>query len=307
MKVAIVGAGGYAGSELTSLARAHPSFTEVHAMRGRADVPAQGDIAPLDLARFSQVDLVFLCTPHGAAAPLAKAALDAGAKVVDLSADFRLKDAADELSDTAVYGLTEHARDEVTTAKLVANPGCYPTAVLLPLLPLLEAGFIAEDTPIVADCKSGVSGAGIGATEVTHYGNVHENFRAYGVGTHRHTAEIHQTADTDRIVFVPHLLPCFRGLLATLYITPRPSLDASVARRILSEAYEQEALVETLTDGTPCLRDVQNRNHCAIGAADAYGQVVVVSALDNLRKGAAAQAMQNANLMLGLEEGLGLA
>lgn len=318
MKAAIVGATGYAGQELTGLLRGHPAIEPTHLMRGRAEAPAQGEIAPLDTSFFAEVDVVFLCTPHGAAAPLARAALDAGAKVIDLSADFRLKDPAvyeatydtphpaPDLLDVAVYGLTEHARAEIAGARLIANPGCYPTSVVLPLLPLLQADLVAPDFPIVADCKSGVSGAGVAPSNTTHYGNIHENFRAYKIGEHRHAPEIHQAAGTDAIVFVPHLLPCFRGILSTLYLTPAPGVNAASAREALHAAYDDEPFIDVLQSGTPSLRDVQHSNRCAIGVADAFGQVVLVSVLDNLLKGAAGQALQNANLALGLEEGLGL-
>lgn len=318
MKALVVGATGYAGQELCGLLARHPVLEASYLMRGRPDAPASGNVVPLDTGRFAEVDVVFLCTPHGAAAPLARIALDAGARVVDVSADFRLRDAdlyertyglphpAPDLLDAAVYGLTEHARREVTAARLVANPGCYPTSVLLALLPLLEAGLVADRTPIIADCKSGVSGAGVAATATTHYGNVHENFQAYKVGEHRHAPEIHQATGTDRVVFVPHLLPCFRGILSTLYLTPAPGVGAADAEEVLRGAYGEEPFVEVLP-APPSLQDVQNTNRCGMAAADAFGQVVVVSALDNLLKGAAGQALQNANLMLGLEEGLGLA
>jgi N-acetyl-gamma-glutamyl-phosphate reductase len=320
MKAAIVGAGGYAGQELQTLLARHPSLDCALPMRGRAQSPAEGHLLALDLERLGEVDLVFLCTPHGAAAPLARVALEAGAKVVDLSADFRLKDPAvyeatygaphpaPDLLDVAVYGLTEHNRREVSSARLVANPGCYPTSVLMPLLPLLEAGLLEAEAPIIADAKSGVSGAGAGANATTHFGNVHDNLRAYGIGDHRHTPEIWQAAGTDRIVFVPHLLPCFRGILTTLYLTPRTGIGPARAREVLQVAYAEEPFVEVLPpDTSPTLHDVQHTNQSAIGVHDAYGQLVVVSTLDNLVKGAAGQALQNANLMLGLEEGLGLA
>lgn len=318
MKAAVVGATGYAGQELSGLLQAHPALEPTYLMRGRAEAPALGQVQPLDTALFAEVDVVFLCTPHGAAAPLARAALDAGAKVVDVSADFRLKDAALyeatygaahpalDLLDSAVYGLTEHARAEVAGARLVANPGCYPTSVLLPLLPLLEAGLVDVGASIVADCKSGVSGAGVAATATSHYGNVHENFQAYKVGEHRHAPEIHQAAGTDKVVFVPHLLPCFRGILATLYLTPQPGVTAAHAQEVLHAAYDHETFVDVQASA-PSLRDVQHSNRCAMTSADAYGQIVVVSVIDNLVKGAAGQALQNANLTLGLEEGLGLA
>lgn len=336
-RACVVGATGYVGGELCGLLRRHPQLELATAMSSRPgpfEEPVEeaveeavegaiegacaGDVQPLDPTRFADHDAVFLCTPHGAAAPLARAALEGGARVVDLSADFRLRDPATyeatygaphpapDLLDGAVYGLTERARPDLDGARLVANPGCYPTAVLLPLLPLLEADLLDPTAPLVADAKSGVSGAGKAATETTHFGNVHENFRAYGVGTHRHTAEIHERAETDRVVFVPHLLPCFRGILATLYLVPRRGVDARTVGATLTRAYADEAFVEVLPTGTPALAHVRHTNRCALGTADAGGLVVVVSVLDNLLKGAAGQALQNMNRMLGLEEGLGL-
>jgi N-acetyl-gamma-glutamyl-phosphate reductase len=249
---------------------------------------------------------------------LARAALDGGATVVDVSADFRLRDPAlykatygadhpcPDLLDAAVYGLTEHARPALAGARLVANPGCYPTAVLMGLLPLLQNGLLHDTAPIVADAKSGVSGAGKSPSEITHFANVHENFRAYAVGTHRHTPEIHQAAETDRVVFVPHLLPCFRGILATLYLQPAAGVDADQVRDCLESTYSEETFVHVSANGTPELREVQHTNHCHLGVAQAGPVVAVVSVIDNLVKGAAGQALQNMNLALGFEESAGL-
>lgn len=318
----VVGASGYAGRELCGLVEGHPELELSARMTSRADAdPARLSAEGLDAlepGRFGEADVVFLCTPHGAAASAARAALDAGARVVDLSADFRLRDPAvysatygeehpaPELLAEAVYGLTERAREEVSGARLVANPGCYPTSILLPLIPALEAGLIEPGRAIVADSKSGVSGAGKAPTEVTHFGSVHENFRAYGVGTHRHTPEIHQGAGTHEVVFVPHLLPCFRGILSTLYLPPTAGVDATRVRTALQAAYADEPFVRVLEDGVPALADVQRTNRCWMGVAQAGNSVVVVSALDNLVKGAAGQALQNANGMLGLPEATGL-
>jgi len=324
----VVGASGYAGRELCGLIEAHPGLALGARMSSRAaraepaPAPAESErdegLEPLDPERFGAFELVFLCAPHGAAAPLARAALDAGARVVDLSADFRLRDAAryaaayghphpaPDLCAGAVYGLTEHARAALDGARLVANPGCYPTSILLPLLPLLAAGLLASEGPIVADAKSGVSGAGKTPSEVTLFGNVHENFRAYGVGTHRHTLEIHAAAGSERIVFVPHLLPCFRGILTTLYLPPAPGVGAAEVGACLRESYAGEPFVRLLERGLPSLADVQRTNRAWMGVAQAGPSVVVVSALDNLVKGAAGQALQNANRMLGLDETAGL-
>lgn len=326
LQAAVVGASGYAGQELCGLLARHASLElrAVHSARpgagaGPAPIPSAPEQTPYGPGSFDGLDAVFLCTPHGVATPFVRAALEVGAKVVDLSADLRLKglDAweaaygmthpAPDLADAAVYGLTEHARSAVAGARLVANPGCYPTSVLLPLLPLLDAGQVAAQGPLIADAKSGVSGAGKGPTETTLYHNVAENFRAYGVGTHRHAPEIAEHASDDRIVFVPHLLPCFRGILTTLYLPPAPGVTADRARATLAAAYASEPLVHVLPAGVPALREVQNTPTCRMGVAEAGGSLVIVSAIDNLLKGAASQALQNMNLMLGLRETEGLA
>ncbi len=323
---AIVGASGYTGRELLSLLARHPSLRASVVMTARPGAQPEppafpGDplIDPLDLTRLATVDGVFLCTPHGAAAAIARAALAHGVKVVDLSADFRLRDPetyertygdahpAPDLLAHAVYGLTEHRRDAVRAASLVANPGCYPTSVLLPLLPLLHAGVLDERAPIVADCASGTSGAGKALAERTHFGNVHENFLAYGVGAHRHAPEIAQEAACDRVVFTPHLLPVFRGILATIYVTPRPGVDAAAVRDCLRERYTAEPFVRVYAQGQPELRAVQHTNECHVAVAASGPLLVVTSAIDNLQKGASGQALQNMNLMLDLPERAGLA
>lgn len=324
-KAAIVGASGYTGRELLTLLARHPHLRATAVMTARPGAapeppafPGDPAIDPLDLGRLAAVDGVFLCTPHGAASEIARAALAHGKKVVDLSADFRLRDPAayaatygsahpaPELLARAVYGLTEHARDAVRTASLVANPGCYPTSILLPLLPLLRAGLMDAHAPIVADSKSGTSGAGKAPSERTHFGNVHENFCAYGVGNHRHAPEIRQEAGTDRIVFTPHLLPTFRGILSTIYVQPARGASAEAMRSCLHERYVHEPFVRVYDKGLPELRCVQHTNECHVAVAASGALVVLVSAIDNLVKGASGQALQNMNLMLGLPETEGL-
>ena len=324
--VAVVGATGYAGAELCGLVAAHPEMRLASAMSARAEGgeraatrPGEFDVTAYDPEVFADVDGVFVCAPHGASAPAVLAALAAGARVVDLSADFRLSDpsvyasaygaphpAPERLAD-AVYGLTERARDRVAAARLVANPGCYPTSILTPLLPLYDAGLVARDTLVVADSKSGVSGAGKAPNERTHFGNVHDNFLAYGVGTHRHTPEIHEHAGTRAIRFVPHLLPVFRGILSTIYVQPLAGTCADDVRDALAKRYADETFVRVLDAGaTPQLADVQRTNRCDLAVCDADGVVVILSAIDNLVKGAAGQALQNMNLMLGLDEAAAL-
>ncbi|MFN7671712.1 MAG: N-acetyl-gamma-glutamyl-phosphate reductase [Planctomycetota bacterium] len=322
---AIVGASGYTGRELLDLLSRHPRLRATAVMTARAGAapeppafPNDPTIDALDLDRLAAVDGVFLCTPHGAASAIAKAALAHGKKVVDLSADFRLRDPAlyervyhaahpaPELLAEAVYGLTEHRRAAVAAARLVANPGCYPTSVLLPVLPLRQAGLLDERAPIIADSKSGTSGAGKAPSERTHFGAVHENFCAYGVGVHRHAPEIQQEADTPNLVFTPHLLPTFRGILSTIYLTPNAGVTADAVRECLRARYADEAFVRVYDKGQPELRCVQRTNQCHIAVAASGPLVVVTSAIDNLVKGASGQALQNMNLMLGLPEGDGL-
>lgn len=323
--VAIVGATGYTGRELVRLLARHPTLELRHVMGSREgqapeapELPVDPVVEPLDLARLDGVDGVFLCTPHGASAELAAKILARGVRVVDLSADFRLRDASvyattyghahphPELLAEAVYGLTEHARARVATARLVANPGCYPTSILLPLLPLVHAGLLDARAQIVADAKSGTSGAGKNPSPRAHFGAVHENFCAYAIGTHRHAPEIWQEADTARITFVPHLLPVFRGILTTLYLTPNPGVTADAIRACLHEAYADEPFVTVYARGLPELNRVQFTNRCDLAVAPAGGHVVVVSAIDNLVKGASGQALQNMNRMLDLPETAGL-
>ncbi len=331
-KAIVVGASGFAGRELCGLLNRHPGIALIAAVSARMNpagpsvatttppqqAAVQAPLPSLDLDALDRADVVFLCTPHGLAAPLAQEAYDRGTLVVDLSADLRLKDAgqyeqvygnphpAPALLNTAVYGLTERTRAQVAEAQVVANPGCYPTSILLPLQPLLDAGLIDVKSPIVADSKSGVSGAGKTPNETTHFANVHENFRAYGIGDHRHGPEISQETAGANVVFVPHLLPCLRGILTTLYITPSVGVDAQTVRTALQDAYASEPFLRILDQGTPQLKDVVHTNDCHMAVHSAGPLVVITSAIDNLLKGAAGQALQNANTMLGLEETLGL-
>jgi N-acetyl-gamma-glutamyl-phosphate reductase len=271
------------------------------------------------------VDFAFVCLPHGEAAPTVKRLLDGGAKVVDLSADFRLRDAAEysrayghphaapALLAEAVYGLTEAARDRVRAARLVANPGCYPTATLLALLPLARGGFLGEFGAIV-DAKSGVSGAGRGLKQGSLFCEVNEGFAAYNVGRHRHHPEMAQELAAAagrpvRLTFAPHLAPLSRGMEATIYLAPQAGAGLREAGALLREAYAAEPFVRVLPDGKlPGVRDVAGTNLCRIGVTDdpRGGRVVVVSVIDNLLKGAAGQAVQDFNLAFGHDEREGL-
>jgi N-acetyl-gamma-glutamyl-phosphate reductase len=248
--------------------------------------------------------------PHRAAAPAVAALRERGLKVVDLSADFRLERAAyerwyqpheaPELIDDAVYGLPEAHREEIRTAELVAGPGCNSTAALLALLPL--RGLIEE---AVVDIKAGVSGAGREATEETHYVSAVDNVNAYKIEGHRHSAELEQELPGVRFSFLAHLLPIDQGILASCYATPSEPLLREDARELFEDAYADEPFVE-LVDGSPRTRDVRNTNRAQVHVTVVEGRVIALAAIDNLWKGAAGQAVQDLNLMLGLAETAGL-
>jgi N-acetyl-gamma-glutamyl-phosphate reductase len=335
INVGIVGATGYTGVELLRLLVRHPqaairtvtSRTEAGrqvsalfpSLRGHLDLAfAEPERAPL-----RECDLVYFATPNGTAMTMVPALLEAGARVIDLSADFRLKSADEwmrwygsphacpQLLEDAVYGLPELRREEIKRARLVANPGCYPTAVILGLAPLLEAGVI-EATGIIADAKSGVSGAGRTASDRNLYCETGDNFHAYAVSGHRHLPEIRQelgeVLEGDvGIVFVPHLVPMLRGIHATLYARPRSAGSDPFAA--LSRRYRGEPFVDVIAGAVhPDTRSVRGSNTCriAVHRPPDVDAIVVLSVIDNLVKGAAGQAVQNMNLMMGLPETLGL-
>ena len=327
-RVAIVGASGYAGRDLLRFCSRHPEVTSITAMSAREggaptrlDARGEWTAVPLDLDTLGRDhDVVFTCLPHGIGSAVVRAALEgpAAPRVIDLSADHRFRDAAlfarvygeehpsPDLCDAACYGLTEHDRDGIKAARLVANPGCYPTASLLGLLPLAQSGVIAAGSRVVIDAKSGVSGAGKSPSDTTLYGNVNETLRAYGVGTHRHAPEIASRIDGDiKLSFVPHLAPMFRGMLATIYVEPGAGESAATARAALTERYADETFVHVLDEQVQT-GDVVGTNHCHLSVADVGGAVVVTSAIDNLVKGAAGQALQNMNVQLGFDETWGL-
>lgn len=325
-RVAIVGASGYGGQTLAQACASHSNIESVTRMSGRegvdrvsADPRGQAWIEPLDLdALGSDFDVVFLSLPHGVGHGPTAAALAGDARVIDLSSDHRFKDASEyervygaahpapELCDAAVYGLTEHGRSEIACARLVANPGCYPTASLLGLLPLVKACALRPGGRVTIDAKSGVSGAGKSPSTTTLYGNVNENCRAYGVGTHRHAPEIRSQLEVDLpVTFVPHLMPMFRGMLATIYVEPALGVKLAHARQALESAYANEPFVHVI-DAQPETNSVTGTNHCHISIAEADGALVVTSAIDNLMKGAAGAALQNMNVMLGFDEMEGL-
>jgi N-acetyl-gamma-glutamyl-phosphate reductase len=325
----VFGAAGFTGALTARLLFRHPSF-ELRTVTARSDVGQRLDdlyphhrvpltLEELDLDRHAGVEAAVVAYPHGAAAELVKELRQRGVKVVDLSADFRLRDPAvyelwyrkppaTDLLAGAVYGLPEHYRAQIRDADLVANPGCYPTAALLALGPLARAGLIED---VVIDAKSGVSGAGRAATDATHFVTVDENVSPYGVPRHRHTPEIEQELAAQgadvRITFTPHLIPLDQGELVSCYVGTNGALDAVDLDQLYADAYAAEPFVE-LTASPPGVRDVRETNICRISVHrdTRTGRAIVFAAIDNLWKGAASQAVQNLNLMFGLPEGEGI-
>lgn len=334
IKVGIVGGTGYTGVELLRLLAPHPKVELVTiTSRGDAGTPVTEMFPSLRgfinlafedpaRARLSECDLVFFATPNGIAMQQAPALLDAGVRVIDLAADFRLRNVGEwekwyGMSHTAprwvgqaVYGLPEWNRDQIKKARLVANPGCYPTAVQLGFLPLLRSGLVDTDT-LIADAKSGVSGAGRKAETHILFSEAADNFRAYGVSGHRHLPEICQglsqfSGGEVGLTFVPHLTPMIRGIHATLYARIRDETDFQA---LFDAAYADEPFVDVMPPGShPDTRSVRSANVCRLAIHRPQGQrtLVVLSVIDNLVKGAAGQAVQNMNLMFGLDETLGL-
>lgn len=327
VRVAVAGATGYTGQELLRILSRHPAVTIVAATSSGAasaatrKLPAlahifKGTITPLDPAALAgDADLVFLALPDKAAAELAPALLEAGVRVIDLSGAFRLRDDAQRarwypethaLPAGLAYGLTELERASVASARMVANPGCYPTAALLALRPLLQAGIVASGTDVVIDAKSGVSGAGKTPSERTHFSEVHGSVSAYGVFGHRHGAEIEQGAGRQ-VTFVPHLMPLDRGILSTMYVRVAPGTAEDVLASVYERTYAAEPFIRLAGSALPEIKHVAHTNFCDIGwRVDASGRAVVVSAIDNLVKGASGQAVQNMNVMLGLDQTTGL-
>lgn len=339
IKAAIIGANGYTGYELLRILAAHPGATVTEASsRQYAGQPVTGVFPSLsgfyDSMSFKApeeieaagTDVVFCCLPHGASQSVVAGFLKKGVRVIDLSADFRIKDKAtyeqwygehteSELLGSAVYGLPELYRSEIKEALLIANPGCYPTSAILGLAPLMKGSFAKADS-IIIDSKSGVSGAGRGANLATSYTEVSESFRAYNVGAHRHTPEIDQelsalSGSELKTTFTPHLLPVSRGILSTIYATLTPEAPASVAElaSLYRNFYAEEPFVRILGKGTlPDIKMVRSSNFIdiAIGTVSENGRVTILSAIDNITKGASGQAVQNMNIAFGLEERAGL-
>lgn len=337
LKAGIYGASGYTGQELLKILARHPDV-EIAAVTSRRfkGVPVSDvypcfegltdkqftDSSPDEFA--PKCDVIFSALPHGVAMDFVPKLLKAGKKVIDLSADFRLREAdvyekwyhghsSPGLLASAVYGIPELYREKIKAASLIANPGCYPTSVILGLAPLLKSG-IAELDSIIVDSKSGVSGAGREPKIGSLFCEVNEGFKAYGVLVHRHTPEMEQElsalAGTDvRITFIPHLLPVNRGILSTIYSTMKKGISSAALIDIYNEFYRNEQFVQVLKSGAyPNISSVKGTNNCQIGiGVDASRKrIVLVSVIDNLVKGAAGQAVQNMNLMCGLQEGAGL-
>lgn len=336
--IAVMGVTGYTGFELAKLLLRHPVVTQptfyvretngFHCLaqlfpqlRGKGEAPLRE--LSLGAITSSSAGTAFLATPHEVSAEIAPQLLDAGLRVVDLSGAFRFS-SADTFSrwynlpvphaarlGEAAYGLPELYADDVRSGKLVANPGCYATSVILALKPLSQAGLISTAQNVVCDCKSGASGAGKDPRRDLHFVEVDENFRAYNLFSHRHTPEIleHTGLEESQVVFTTHLLPVARGILSTIYVTLDTPQTPESVEKLYREFYAGKPMVRVWTAGKlPELQHVTNTNFCDIGfALDAPGKrLIVVSCLDNLGKGAAGQAVQNLNLMLGIEEQTGL-
>ena len=338
LKIAIVGASGYTGLELIRILHCHPEVavtcltSEQSAgkrisdvfptLRGRCELVLE-NLEPVRVAE--KADIIFTALPHKAAMEVVPTFLELGKKVIDLSADYRLSDPAvygqwyePHLNPTnlkkAVYGLPEIRRNRIKAAKLVANPGCYPTSIILGLAPLLKKGLI-DLSSIIADSASGVTGAGRSAKVDSLYCEVNEGYKAYGVGgVHRHTPEIEQelsllAGEPLKITFTPHLAPMDRGILSTIYATPATPVSNEMLAELYLDFYESEPFVRILTNGNlPSTAFVRGSNSCDIAPlVDARtGRIIIVSAIDNLVKGASGQAVQNMNLLCGFPETAGL-
>src|SRR5882672_4164661 len=326
-KIAIAGATGYTGQELLRLLARHPSVQITAATSSGSTsasarkLPAltrvwNGTITPLapeTLAR--DAELVFLALPDSAAAEIAPSLVDAGVRVIDLSGAFRLRDAdvrarwypeTHRLPAGVAYGLTERERDAVARAPLVANPGCYPTATLLALAPLADAGLLVAGADVIVDAKSGVSGAGKTPSERTHFSECHGSLSAYGVFNHRHGAEIEEGVGRT-VTFTPHLVPLDRGILSTIYVRVPPGTTEEAIGDVFERAYKDATFVRLVGSSLPEIKHVAHTNFCDIGwRVDPSGRAILVSVIDNLLKGASGQAVQNMNVMLGLDERMAL-
>ncbi|XP_059663498.1 probable N-acetyl-gamma-glutamyl-phosphate reductase, chloroplastic [Cornus florida] len=336
VQIAVLGASGYTGSEIVRLLANHPYFGITLMTADRKAGQSIGSVFPhlvsQDLpdmvaikdADFSNVDAVFCCLPHGTTQEIIKG-LPKELKIVDLSADFRLRDIGEyekwygqphraaDMQKEAVYGLTEISRAEIQNARLVANPGCYPTSIQLPLVPLIKANLIGLNN-IIIDSKSGVSGAGRGAKEANLYTEIAEGIHSYGVTSHRHVPEIEQglcDAASSKITvsFTPHLMPMSRGMQSTIYVEMALGVSIEDLYQQLRSFYEDEEFIVLLKKGQiPHTRHVRGSNYCVMNVFPDRipGRAIIISVIDNLVKGASGQAVQNLNLMMGIPENTGL-
>ena len=324
-RVAIAGATGYAGQELVRILARHPAVTLTAAMSSGAGSPARalpalariwdGDVVPLDVERLvADADIIFLALPEAASAALAPTLVERGRRVIDLSGAFRIRDtgararwypATSALPDGTVYGFSERNRDAIRSARLLSNPGCYPTAALMALAPLADAGLLVGN--VVIDAKSGVSGAGKTPSDRTHFSENHGSVAAYGIFSHRHVAEMEQELSMP-VTFVPHLVPLDRGILETIYASLKPGVTAAQVEDALKAAHGDAPFVRLTGADLPEIKHVAHTNFCDIGwkVDEARHRVVLVSVIDNLVKGAAGSAVQNLNVLLGLDERTGL-
>lgn len=338
MDVGIVGATGYGGADLIRILRNHPEIHETQLFSSSQSgkvirdsfthLQRLGDepLQPIDPKKMGKsLDVVFLATPSGVATELAPQLLEEGMRVIDLSGDFRLKDSEiyetwykkksppREWTDKAVYGLTEWEKEKVRDASLLSNPGCFPTATLLGLLPLVQHELIDEKS-IIVDAKTGVSGAGRGLSKAVHFSETNENFKIYKVNRHQHTPEIEQelaryNGNVGAITFSSHLVPMTRGIMVTLYGQVKGAAAEEEIRNIFLETYQHAPFVTIRKESEfPTTKEVLGSNQCDIGISfdERTGRVTVVSVIDNLMKGAAGQAVQNFNIMFGFEETAGL-
>jgi N-acetyl-gamma-glutamyl-phosphate reductase len=323
--VAIAGATGYAGQELVRILARHPAVALTTAMSsGTTNAPRplpalariwDGDVVPLDVERLvADADIIFLALPEAASAELAPTLVDRGRRVIDLSGAFRIRDdaarhrwypATTALPAGTAYGFSERNREAIHAARLVSNPGCYPTAAILALSPLSDAGLLTGQ--VVVDAKSGVSGAGKAPSDRTHFSENHGSVAAYGIFSHRHTAEMEQEL-AGPVTFVPHLVPLDRGILETIYVSLTPGTTEAQVAQALTAAYADAPFVRLTGSALPEIKHVAHTNFCDIGwKVDEQGsRAVLVAVLDNLVKGAAGSAVQNLNIMLGLDERTGL-
>ena len=336
VKVGIVGATGYVGAELLRILLNHP----------KVEISALGSVSFLDKNIYSiyrtffnetdlkcttteevikKSDVVFTALPHGLSEPIAAECINSGKICIDLGADFRLSNEEDykywydrsfshpELHKESVYGLPEFNKEKIKKSKLIANPGCYPTSIELGLMPLLENSLI-ETKGIICDSKSGTTGSGRGLSQTTHFPDANENFAPYKVGAHRHTPEIEETLsamakEKVTVTFTPHLLPINRGIESTIYCTPKNKVDLEEIHNLYEEFYKDKVFVKVLPLGEiACVKDVRLSNNCTISLHLNHrkDQIIVVSTIDNMLKGAAGQAVQNINIILGFDEKEGL-